>query len=150
MGTLTVTPATPDVEIPTLPDLTMRDGLILADQTLPAGWSWVNPTRALSVGHVEAEATYTPSDTTHYSSVTRTLAFEVVEKPAASDDSASSDTAAKTPLSHVASGVSASPATASATPTTGDGNPAALALAVASLIGAALVVVGVRRRATRR
>ena len=74
----TIAKATPDVETPTLETLVYRDGLTLSDQALPSGWAWNEPARALSVGAVTADATYTPADTKNYDTVTRGLSFEVL------------------------------------------------------------------------
>jgi hypothetical protein len=74
----TIAKATPTPETPTLASLVYASGLTLADEALPAGWTWNEPTRAISVGTVSADATYTPADTKNYNTVTRALSFQVV------------------------------------------------------------------------
>lgn len=78
----TISKAAPDVETPTIADLTYRAGLTLADVALPSGWTWDAPTTALSAGAVKANATYTPTDTANYTTVTRGLSFDVAQAAA--------------------------------------------------------------------
>ncbi|MEA4854587.1 MAG: hypothetical protein VB082_10010 [Christensenella sp.] len=72
--------ASPNPEIPNLPNLEMKDGLTLQDQQLPTGWTWIVPEKTLAVGEIRALAEYTPEDTNNYHSVYRYLNFNVIEK----------------------------------------------------------------------
>lgn len=68
----------------------MRDGLTLSDQSLPAGWKWLNPDKKLEVGSVSAYAVYTPADTRNYYKEIRTIGFTVYKEDPASGGSGGS------------------------------------------------------------
>lgn len=72
--------ATPAYTVPT--DLTATYGDTLADVTLPDDWSWNDPdtTSVGNVGSNTFSATYTPSDTTNYNTVTKNLTVAVSAK----------------------------------------------------------------------
>ncbi|MCD8048574.1 MAG: S-layer homology domain-containing protein [Clostridia bacterium] len=74
---VTVAKATPTYTVPT--GLTATYGDTLADVALTSGWSWDDDT-STSVGNAgthEFAATYTPSDTANYNTVTETLTVTV-------------------------------------------------------------------------
>ncbi len=75
--TVTVVKADPDVATPTLSPGTYREGLRLADISLPDGWKWVKENTSIGAGTHSFEAVYTPEDTTKYNTVTRNLSFTV-------------------------------------------------------------------------
>lgn len=56
--TFTIYKAFANPQIPVLPDMEMKEGLTLADQKLPTGWTWVNPDQTLDIGRVDAKAVY--------------------------------------------------------------------------------------------
>lgn len=82
--------ANPKPDIPELPDMQMRQGLKLSDQSLPDGWEWMQPETALNVGHVRRLARYTPQDTENYRAAYHYLEFSVLGDPA-EDDSDNND-----------------------------------------------------------
>ena len=86
MVTFTIRKARPDVEKPVVPDIEMKKGLTLSDQTLPDGWNWINPERELEPGYMNAYAVYTPEDERNYFREIRTIGFTVYEKKADPDD----------------------------------------------------------------
>ena len=77
---VTIAKATPDYTVPT--GLTATYGNTLNDVTLPDDWSWNDPdtTSVGNVGSNTFSATYTPSDTTNYNTVTKNLAVTVSAK----------------------------------------------------------------------
>lgn len=71
--------ATPAYTVPT--DLTATYGDTLADVDLAEGWSWNTPDASVgNVGSNTFSATYTPSDTTNYNTVTKNLTVAVSAK----------------------------------------------------------------------
>ena len=76
---VTIAKATPDYTVPT--GLTATYGNTLNDVTLPDGWAWDAPDTAVgNVGNNTFSATYTPSDTTNYNTVTENLTVTVSAK----------------------------------------------------------------------
>ena len=77
---ITIAKATPAYTVPT--GLTATYGDTLADVALPDDWSWNDPdtTSVGNVGNNTFSATYTPSDTTNYNTVTKNLAVTVSAK----------------------------------------------------------------------
>ena len=63
-----ITQATPDYIVPT--GLTGVKGDFLSSITLPAGFTWNNPSELLTAGTHTYKATYTPTDTINYKTVT--------------------------------------------------------------------------------
>ena len=63
-----ITPATPDYTVPT--GLTGVKGDTLNDVTLPARFTWNDASTVLTAGKHTYKATYTPSDTTNYKTIT--------------------------------------------------------------------------------
>ena len=63
-----ITQATPRFTVPT--GLTSVKGKVLADVTLPTGFSWNAPATVLTAGTNTYKATFTPEDTTNYKTVT--------------------------------------------------------------------------------
>lgn len=63
-----ITQATPEFTVPT--GLTGVKGDFLSSITLPAGFTWNNPSELLTAGTHTYKATYTPTDTTNYKTVT--------------------------------------------------------------------------------
>ena len=63
-----ITQATPDYTVPT--GLTSVKGKALADVALPTGFTWNAPTTVLTVGKIKYKATFTPTDTTNYKTIT--------------------------------------------------------------------------------
>ena len=63
-----ITQATPEFTVPT--GLTGVKGDSLSSITLPAGFIWNNPSELLTAGTHTYKATYTPTDTTNYKTVT--------------------------------------------------------------------------------
>ena len=63
-----ITQATPDYTVPT--GLTGVKGDFLSSITLPAGFTWNNPSELLTAGTHTYKATYTPTDTINYKTVT--------------------------------------------------------------------------------
>ena len=63
-----ITQATPDYTVPT--GLTSVKGKVLADVTLPTGFTWNAPATVLTVGTNTYKATFTPVDTTNYKTIT--------------------------------------------------------------------------------
>lgn len=63
-----ITQATPEFTVPT--GLTGVKGDSLSSITLPAGFTWNNPSELLTAGTYTYKATYTPTDTTNYKTVT--------------------------------------------------------------------------------
>ena len=63
-----ITGATPRFTVPT--GLTSVKGKVLADVTLPTGFSWNAPVTILTAGTNTYKATFTPEDTTNYKTVT--------------------------------------------------------------------------------
>ena len=63
-----ITQATPDYTVPT--GLTSVKGKVLADVALPTGFTWNNPSELLTAGTHTYKATYTPTDTINYKTVT--------------------------------------------------------------------------------
>ena len=72
-----ITQATPNYTIPT--GLTGLKGKTLNDVTLPSGFTWNNESTVLTAGTHTYKATYTPSDTTNYKTITD-IDIEVVVK----------------------------------------------------------------------
>ncbi len=72
-----ITQATPNYTIPT--DLTSVKGKTLNDVTLPSGFTWNDESTVLTAGTHTYKATYTPSDTTNYKTITD-IDIEVVVK----------------------------------------------------------------------
>ena len=60
--------ATPRFTVPT--NLTSVKGKVLADVTLPTGFTWNAPATVLTTGRNTYKATFTPEDTTNYKTVT--------------------------------------------------------------------------------
>ena len=60
--------ATPRFTVPT--NLTSVKGKVLADVTLPTGFTWNAPATVLTAGRNTYKATFTPEDTTNYKTVT--------------------------------------------------------------------------------
>ena len=63
----TINQATPDYTVPT--GLTSVKGKVLADVTLPTGFTWNAPATVLTVGKTKYKATFTPVDTTNYKTI---------------------------------------------------------------------------------
>ena len=63
-----ITQATPEFTVPT--GLTGVKGNFLSSITLPAGFTWNNPSELLTAGTHTYKATYTPTDTINYKTVT--------------------------------------------------------------------------------
>lgn len=63
-----ITQATPDYTVPT--GLTSVKGKVLADVALPTGFTWNAPATVLTVGKTKYKATFTPTDTTNYKTIT--------------------------------------------------------------------------------
>ena len=63
-----ITQATPEFTVPT--ELTGVKGDFLSSITLPAGFTWNNPSELLTAGTHTYKATYTPTDTINYKTVT--------------------------------------------------------------------------------
>ena len=63
-----ITQATPRFTVPT--NLTSVKGKVLADVTLPTGFTWNAPATVLTAGRNTYKATFTPEDTTNYKTVT--------------------------------------------------------------------------------
>ena len=63
-----ITQATPEFTVPT--GLTGVKGDFLSSITLPAGFTWNNPSELLTAGTHTYKATYIPTDTTNYKTVT--------------------------------------------------------------------------------
>lgn len=63
-----ITQATPDYTVPT--GLTSVKGKALADVALPTGFTWNAPATVLTVGKTKYKATFTPTDTTNYKTIT--------------------------------------------------------------------------------
>ena len=63
-----ITQATPDYTVPT--GLTSVKGKVLADVVLPTGFTWNAPATVLTVGKTKYKATFTPTDTTNYKTIT--------------------------------------------------------------------------------
>lgn len=63
-----ITQATPEFTVPT--GLTGVKGDFLSSITLPAGFTWNNPSELLTAGTHTYKATYTPTDTINYKTVT--------------------------------------------------------------------------------
>ena len=63
-----ITQATPEFTVPT--GLTGVKGDFLSSITLPAGFTWNNPSELLTAGTRTYKATYTPTDTINYKTVT--------------------------------------------------------------------------------
>ncbi len=76
---VTVVKADPEVATPTLSPCTYREGLKLADISLPAGWVWANESLKIEVGTQSQEAVYTPEDTVNYNTITRKISFTVTK-----------------------------------------------------------------------
>ncbi|MFG6335673.1 MAG: Ig-like domain-containing protein [Lachnospiraceae bacterium] len=76
---VTVVKADPEVATPTLSPCTYREGLKLADISLPAGWAWANESLKIEVGTQSQEAVYTPEDTVNYNTITRKISFTVTK-----------------------------------------------------------------------
>ena len=77
--TFTIAKANPDVNVPT--DLTATYGDTLADVTLTSGWAWDDDTASVgNVGSNTFSATFTPSDTDNYNTVTKNLTVAVSAK----------------------------------------------------------------------
>ncbi len=77
--TVTVVKANPKVSTPTLSPYTYQDGLRLSDVSLPDGWKWVKENTEIAVGTYSYEATYTPSDTEKYNTITKAISFTVTK-----------------------------------------------------------------------
>ena len=77
---ITIAKATPAYTVPT--DLTATYGDTLADVTLPDDWSWNDPdtTSVGNVGENTFAATFTPTDTANYNTVTENLTVSVSAK----------------------------------------------------------------------
>lgn len=63
-----ITQATPEYTVPT--NLNSVKGHVLADITLPTGFSWNAPATVLTAGTSKYKATFTPTDVTNYKIVT--------------------------------------------------------------------------------
>lgn len=63
-----ITGATPRYTVPT--NLTSVKGKVLADVTLPTGFSWNEPTTVLTAGTNTYKATFIPEDTANYKTIT--------------------------------------------------------------------------------
>ena len=63
-----ITQATPRFTVPT--GLTSVKGKVLADVALPTGFTWNAPATVLTVGKTKYKATFTPTDTTNYKTIT--------------------------------------------------------------------------------
>ena len=63
-----ITQAKPDYTVPT--GLTSVKGKVLADVALPTGFTWNAPATVLTVGKTKYKATFTPTDTTNYKTIT--------------------------------------------------------------------------------
>ncbi|MDE7247747.1 MAG: Ig-like domain-containing protein, partial [Lachnospiraceae bacterium] len=77
--TVTVVKADPDVSTPTLSPCTYREGLRLADISLPNGWKWVNENTKMEAGTHSYDAIYTPEDSVKYNTVTKKISFTVTK-----------------------------------------------------------------------
>ncbi len=77
--TVTVVRADPGVPLPTLSPCTYREGLRLADISLPDGWKWVKENTEIEAGTHSCEALYTPDDTVKYNTVTKNISFTVAK-----------------------------------------------------------------------
>ncbi len=77
--TVTVVKANPKVSTPTLSPYTYQAGLRLSDVSLPDGWKWVKENTEIAVGTYSYEATYTPSDTEKYNTITKEISFTVTK-----------------------------------------------------------------------
>ncbi len=80
----TIAKADPTYSVPT--GLTASCGQTLADVILSGGWAWVDSTQSVGAeGENQFDATFTPTDTTNYNTVTVKVTVSVY-KPAASVD----------------------------------------------------------------
>lgn len=76
---ITIAKATPAYTVPT--GLTATYGDTLGDVTLPEGWAWDAPNTSVgNVGDNTFSATFTPSDTDNYNTVTKNLTVAVSAK----------------------------------------------------------------------
>ena len=75
--TVTVIKAEPVVDTPVLPPVVYKDGLKLADISLPEGWTWSDGNTLLKAGTDSYPAVYTPADTTRYLTVTKKIGIKV-------------------------------------------------------------------------
>lgn len=71
--------ADPNVSTPTLSPCTYKEGLRLADISLPKGWTWVKENTKIGAGTHSYEAYYTPDDTEKYRTVTKNIEFTVTK-----------------------------------------------------------------------
>lgn len=78
-GSFTISKATPTYTVPT--NLTATYGETLTNVTLPNGWSWDDDTTPVgNVGENTFAATFTPTDTANYNTVTENLTVSVSAK----------------------------------------------------------------------
>ena len=75
--TVTVVKAEPTVDTPVLAPVVYKDGLKLADISLPEGWTWSDGNTLLKAGTNSYPAIYTPADTTRYLTVTKQIGIKV-------------------------------------------------------------------------
>ncbi len=71
--TVTVVKGTPNILTPDYRTCTYREGLKLADISLPDGWAWESADVMIATGTSSYTAVYTPEDTTKYNTVTRQI-----------------------------------------------------------------------------
>lgn len=86
--TATVTVSKKALTVTAPEDLTAVYGQTLADVELPDGWTWDDPpaTKVGNVGENTFPATFTPTDTLNYETVTKTLAITVAKASLSSAD----------------------------------------------------------------
>lgn len=75
--TVTVVKAEPVVDTPVISPVVYKDGLKLADISLPEGWAWSDGNTLLKAGTDSYPAVYTPADTTRYLTVTKQIGIKV-------------------------------------------------------------------------
>ena len=75
--TVTVVKAEPVVDTPVISPVVYKDGLKLADISLPEGWTWSDGNTLLKAGTNSYPAVYTPADTTRYLTVTKQIGIKV-------------------------------------------------------------------------
>ena len=75
--TVTVVKAEPVVDTPIINPVVYEPGLKLSNISLPERWNWQNQDTPLNAGTTYHTAVYTPSDTTKYLSVSRTVSVKV-------------------------------------------------------------------------
>lgn len=74
---VTVVKAEPIVDTPIINPVVYEPGLKLSAVSLPERWNWQNQDTPLNAGTTYHTAVYTPSDTTKYLSVSRTVSVKV-------------------------------------------------------------------------